>query len=397
MPRPAGGEKIRKVTSHDSKERNTLNSGGWKIAMSKDKKPLILVIDDEEPLRDGCRQALEKYGYAVLTAGEGAEGIKIARESNPEIAFIDLKMPGVSGMEIIEILSKNMPDLVLIMITGYASIVSAVEAIQKGAYDYLPKPFSPDQLRAVARRALAHRNLKIEARKLREEKERMEKSFITFVSHEMRSPLVVIRQYIESLKAIAGDRFDKDVTDIIERCDKRIQGLEELIEHWLDLSRIENGTFVQRKVPMRLSHITARIMEEMVPVCMSKGISLEMNIPENLPEIVGDEESLVRVFTNIIGNAIKYTQEGGKITVSAKSEEHYINVSISDTGSGIPQDKIPFIFEPFFRVKGKEERHRGSGLGLTFCKKIMEAHGGEIFATSKEGDGTTFILKFPAQ
>jgi two-component system sensor histidine kinase/response regulator len=363
--------------------------------MMQDQKPLILIIDDEEALRDGCRQALEKSGYTVLTAGEGIEGIKIAQEKKPEIAFIDLKMPGMSGMEIIETLSKDVPDIVLIMITGYATIISAVEAIQKGAYDYLPKPFSPDQLRTVARRGLDHRNLKIETRRLREEKERMEKSFITFVSHEMRSPLVVIRQYIETLKAIAGDRFDKDVTDIIERCSKRIQGLEELIEHWLDLSRIENGTFAQKKETLKLSHVTDRVVEEMSPVCMAKGISLDTDVPDNLLDIVGDEESLVRVFTNIIGNATKYTPEGGTITMSARNDEHYVTVSISDTGAGIPHDKLPFIFEPFFRVRGKEERHKGSGLGLTFCKKIVESHGGEISASSKEGEGTTFIVKFP--
>jgi signal transduction histidine kinase len=363
--------------------------------MMEKQKPLILIIDDEEALRDGCRQALQKSGYTVLTAGEGVEGVKIARERKPEIAFIDLKMPGMSGMEIIEILSKDVPDIVLIMITGYATILSAVEAIQKGAYDYLPKPFNPDQLRTVARRGLDLRNLKIETRRLREEKERMEKSFITFVSHEMRSPLVVIRQYIESLKAIAGDRFGKDVTDIIERCNKRIQGLEELIEHWLDLSRIENGTFVQKKETLKLSHITARIVEEMSPVCMAKGISLDTDIPDNLLDIVADKESLVRVFTNIIGNATKYTPEGGTITISARNDESYVTVSISDTGTGIPHDKLPFIFEPFFRVKGKDEQHRGSGLGLTFCKKIVESHGGEINASSKEGEGSTFIMKFP--
>ena len=365
--------------------------------MMENQKPLILIIDDEEALRDGCRQALQKSGYTVLTAGEGVEGVKIARERKPEIAFIDLKMPGMSGMEIIEILSKDVPDIVLIMITGYATILSAVEAIQKGAYDYLPKPFSPDQLRTVAKRALDHRNLKIETRRLREEKQRMEKSFITFVSHEMRSPLVVIRQYIESLKAIAGDRFDKDVKDIIERCSTRIQGLEELIEHWLDLSRIENGTLAQKKETLKLSHITARVAEEMAPVCMAKGISLITEVPENARDIVGDEESLVRVFTNIIGNAAKYTPEGGTITVSARNDEVYVTVRISDTGTGIPHDKLPFIFEPFFRVRGKDERHKGSGLGLTFCKKIVEAHGGEISAFSKEGEGSTFVMKFPVQ
>jgi two-component system, sensor histidine kinase and response regulator len=361
----------------------------------KTQKPLILIIDDEEALRDGCCQALEKSGYTVLTTGEGIEGIKIARENKPDIAFVDLKMPGISGMEIIEILSKDIPDIVLIMITGYATILSAVEAIQKGAYDYLPKPFSPDQLRTVARRGLDHRNLKIETRRLREEKERMERSFITFVSHEMRSPLVVIRQYIESLKTIAGDLFDKDVSDIIERCRKRIQSLEELIEHWLDLSRIENGTFAQKKEPLRLLDVISRSVEEMMPICNERGIALEVNVPENLFQIVGDEEGLVRVFINIIGNATKYTPRGGKIAASARNGEYYVTVDISDTGVGIPQDKLPFIFEPFFRAGGKEERHRGSGLGLTFCKKIMDSHGGEIDATSKEGEGTTVILKFP--
>ena len=113
------------------------------------------------------------------------------------MVFVDLKMPNISGMEIIEILSRDIPATLLVMIKGFASIVSAVEAIQKGAYDYLPKPFTPDQLRALARRALDHRSLKMETKRLREEKDQMQKNFITFVSHEMRSPLVVVRQYID--------------------------------------------------------------------------------------------------------------------------------------------------------------------------------------------------------
>ena len=363
--------------------------------MMKTEKPLFLIIDDEESLRDGCKQTLEKSGYSVLSAAEGVEGIKIARESKPEVAFIDLKMPGISGMVVIDTLAKDIPDTVLITITGYATIGSAVEAIQKGAFDYLPKPFSPDQLRAVALRGLNHRNLKIETRRLREEKERMEKGFITFVSHEMRSPLVVVRQYIESLKAIAGNRFNKEVAEILGRCSICIQSLEGLIEYWLDLSRIENGSFVQKQETLSLSHIIAKCAEEMAPLCEEKTISLEITVPKDQLTIVGDEESLVRVFTNIINNATKYTPAGGKISVSATDDECYVVVSISDTGIGIPHDKIPFIFEPFFRVKGREERHRGSGLGLTFCKKIMESHGGTICATSKEGEGTTFVLKFP--
>jgi len=363
--------------------------------MNGNRQPLILIIDDEAAIRDGCRQTLEKSGYEVRIAGDGGEGIDIAREVKPDVAFIDLKMPGLSGMEIIELLSREIPDLILIMITGYATIVSAVEAMKKGAYDYLPKPFSPDQLRALTCRGLDHRNLKIETRRLREEKERMERNFITFVSHEMRSPLVVVRQYIEALKLLTGDQLGSEGKEIVERCCSRVQSLEKMVEHWLDISRIEEGAFARKRDPLRVAHLVERSAEEMIPACRERGISLETEIPEDLPDIYGDEEGLERVFINLIGNAVKYTPKDGRIRIAAAAGEDHLTVRVSDTGSGIPADKVPFVFEPFFRAMGKEERHRGSGLGLTFCKKIMEAHGGEIGVSSREGEGTEFTLRFP--
>jgi signal transduction histidine kinase len=222
----------------------------------------------------------------------------------------------------------------------------------------------------------------------------MEKSFVTFVSHEMRSPLVVIRQYIEALRAVAGERLDADVLRIIERCSERIQGLESLVEHWLDISKIGEGSFVWKKEPLDLGWLVGRGMEEMLPLCREKGITLSTELPDRQFEVLGDPESLLRVLTNIIGNAIKYTPEAGVITLAVGEEGNRVTLSISDTGSGIPADKLPFIFEPFYRVKGKEERHRGSGLGLTFCKKIMDLHGGSISVSSVECQGTSFILKF---
>jgi len=355
----------------------------------------ILVIDDEEAIRDGCRQTLEKSGYPVFTAADGPEGIRIAREKKPSLAFIDLKMPGMSGMELIEMLSKDVPEIILIVITGYASIVSAVEAMQKGAYDYLPKPFSPDQLRAVTKRGIEHRSLKIEAKNLREEKERMEKNFITFVSHEMRSPLVTIQQYMESLKAVAGDRLDRGILDILERCGERIQGLAELVERWLDLSRIESGALATERKPLRLRDVVRRTVGEMKPVCDREQIILDVHGDEGEPSFVGDEESLVRVFANLVGNAVKYTPAGGKIIIRTGFDNHNVCASVTDTGTGIPRDKVSFIFEPFYRVRGKAERAKGSGLGLTFCKKIIDAHNGRIEVESVEGKGTTFFLKLP--
>ncbi len=355
----------------------------------------ILIIDDEESIRDGCRQALERFGFRVLAAADGQEGIKIAREIGPAIVFVDLKMPTVSGMDVIEVLSRDIDDIVLIVITGYASILSAVESLKKGAYDYIPKPFTPDQLRAVARRALDHRNLKIEAKKLKEERDQIEKNFITFVSHEMRSPLATIQQYMEALRLVSGDCLSTEAMDIIERCSKRIQNLEALVERWLDISRIENETFASDVEPVKLITVVDRASEEMSHLCQIRGLTVDTDIPPDLPEIKGDKESLVRVLINIIGNATKYTASGGTISIHAHHDDHYVSLSITDTGAGIPREKLPLIFEPFYRVGGKEEQHRGSGLGLTFCKKIMEAHNGTIGVSSEVNKGTTFTLTFP--
>jgi len=135
-------------------------------------------------------------------------------------------------------------------------------------------------------------------------------------------------------------------------------------------------------------------MDEMAPLCQRRGLEIGKELPEDLPIVVGDEESLVRVLINVIGNATKYTPSGGRIHIAAEYDDLDVTISISDTGEGIPRDKIPFIFDPFFRVKGKVEDKRGSGLGLAFCKRIMEAHGGKIDASSEEGKGTTFVLRF---
>lgn len=146
---------------------------------------------------------------------------------------------------------------------------------------------------------------------------------------------------------------------------------------------------------MKLTCIIQQSMAELDPLCEKRGLAVKNNLPPELPLINGDEESLNRVFINVIGNATKYTPSGGEISVRAEADDHYIRVSISDTGEGIPPDKLPFIFEPFYRVKGKEDRHRGSGLGLTFCKRILEAHNGTIEATSQLGKGTTLTITIP--
>ena len=158
-------------------------------------KATILVIDDEEAIRDSCSQVLSKDGYATETAENGQIGLRKIREVKPDLVLIDLKMPGMSGMELLEEIGRIDPDIVSIVITGYATIESAVEAMKLNAYDFLPKPFTPDQLRIVIERGLERRRLTAESARLRREKEMMRENFITLVSHQLRSPLASVKQY----------------------------------------------------------------------------------------------------------------------------------------------------------------------------------------------------------
>ncbi|MCG6538012.1 MAG: response regulator, partial [Syntrophales bacterium LBB04] len=288
---------------------------------------LILIIDDEESIRDGCTQTLTKSGFEVITASEGVEGIRLARERKPDMVFLDLKMPGMTGMEVLEVLSKDIPDTVLVIITGFATIVSAVEAMKKGAYDYLPKPFIPDQLRVITQRGLEHRNLKMEAVRLREEKEMFEKSFITFVSHELRSPLVTVQQYLESIKVICSGKFDDQCNDILNKCSVRLKNLEDLVNHWLDLDRVASESFTMSKVPIDLISIIEAAIEDLSPIAEKREIALRLDpTPDGLPKVMGDPESLMRVMVNIIGNATKYTDAGGSITSKITYDDYYVNV-----------------------------------------------------------------------
>ena len=164
-----------------------------------DKLSKVLVIDDEEIVLDSCLQILSSGDYEIQTADNGLLGIQMVEEFRPDLIFVDLKMPGISGFEVIEKIQEIDPTIVTIVITGFATIDSAVEAMQKGAFDFLPKPFTPDELRLITRRGLEKRKLVLETLALRREKELLREHFAAIVSHELKSPLATTQQHLFSL------------------------------------------------------------------------------------------------------------------------------------------------------------------------------------------------------
>jgi len=359
-------------------------------------KATILVIDDEQAMRDSCCQVLTKDGYCTETAADGNSGLQKIREIKPDLALIDLKMPGMSGMELLEKIGDIDPNIVSVVITGYATIESAVEAMKRDAYDFLPKPFTPDQLRIVTRRGLERRALAAEAAKLQQEKRKMRENFITLVSHQLRSPLVSIQQYFEViLEGFAGNVASKQ-KEMIEDASKRIDELLKLVNDWLNMSRIEAGKLVGRFETVDLVSILSETIGLLKPLAEDRKVALEMDLRGSPPVVQGNTESLKLAFTNLVSNGINYNRAGGRVNISTREQGNHFTVDVSDTGMGISQENLHFIFDEFFRVKTNKTRAiTGSGLGLPIAKRIIEAHNGSIKVVSKPGKGTTFSILLP--
>jgi signal transduction histidine kinase len=361
-----------------------------------DEKQVLLVIDDEESMRDSCSQILVRDGFRAETAENGETGLEKIKALRPHLVLVDLKMPGLSGFEVLERGLRIDPDLVFVVITGYATVESAVEAMKKGAYDFLPKPFTPEELRMIIQRGLERRRLRLETEALRREKKLMEENFITLVSHQLRSPLVAIQQYFEVILAGMVAPLDEGVRDMLARARERMSGLLQLINDWLDLSRLSRVGLAGRMKPVALRPMLEKLLAFMRTAAAESGIVLSLKETRGSDLVWGDEQSLEQVFSNLISNAVKYNRPGGTVAVAVREEAAAVAVEVRDTGIGIPAEHLPLIFDQFYRVRRSEDRQAGgTGLGLSIARKIAEAHGGRIEVKSEAGRGSVFTVFLP--
>ncbi|MBM3293288.1 MAG: response regulator [Candidatus Aminicenantes bacterium] len=359
--------------------------------------PYVLVVDDEESMRDSCAQILAKMGCRVEAAADGESGLRLVRESRPDAVIVDLKMPGIGGLEVLDEVRLLDPRIVTVVITGYATVDAAVEAMKRGAYDFLPKPFTPDELRLIIARALERRHLALEAEALRREKKLLEDNVITLVSHQLRSPLVAVQQYFEVLLAGMAGPLEEKPREMIQRAGERLAGLMGLINDWLDLARIDQGGLVRKLKLVDVRAVIDKLLEFLSPLSAEHGAVLAwVDRPEQPVTVLGDEASLEQVLANILHNAVVYNKPGGRVEARVGEEEGYVKVEVSDTGIGIAAEHMPFIFDQFYRVsRGEGTKTKGSGLGLAIAKKIVEAHGGRIDVSSVPGEGTVFTVRLP--
>jgi hypothetical protein len=357
--------------------------------------PVILVVDDEEWMRDACGLILGKEGYQVHTAPESKTGLEQAVAIKPDLLLVDVRMPGVNGIEFIRRAKAVDPDLVAIVITGYATIEVAVDAMKAGAHDFLPKPFEPRELRAVVRRGLEQRRLQDAASAFERDPGQPSRSMSAAVlAHQLKSPVAALRQCLDVvIRGYAGELPTK-ARGMIEIAARRADQAIDLLDNWLTLLRLEDGDFISRTEPLDLASMLRSEVSSFAesPEAAEKAVRF---VGGDTPVTVrGDRNALSELFKNLITNAIRYTPPGAQITVDMVIRGDDAIASVSDNGNGIPPEERERVFDPFYR--GRANRTiPGDGLGLPIARHIALAHGGDLKLESEVGKGTTFQVILP--
>jgi two-component system, sensor histidine kinase and response regulator len=363
----------------------------------------ILVVDDEFGMRQGAERSLRNFTvdlpdingdvrFAIRTAATGQEFEEKLASGPTDILLLDHKLPDTTGLEILDQISRRSLDLLTIMITAYASLETAVAATRRGAYDFLAKPFTPEELRGAVRKAARHLILQRQARRLAEEKRQVRFQFVSVLAHEMKAPIAAIEGYLHMIqeRALGNDLAAYD--RMLNRCFIRTDGMRKLIADLLDLTAIESGQRVRTIVPVELLESARLAAENSRSETEQRGIHIDLDVPAGLT-VQGDRSEIDMIFNNLVSNAVKYNRDQGNVRVTAVPAADGVRITVEDTGIGMSPEDCKKLFNDFSRIKNEKTRHiLGSGLGLSTVKKLATLYGGEITVKSQPDVGSTFTL-----
>jgi len=366
----------------------------------------VLVIDDEPGIRSGVSRILnsfrvaypfmdEDYTFEVQEAATGEDGIKILDREKPDILLLDNKLPGIQGIEVLEYIRNKKYDIVVAMITSYASLDVALKAHKFGATDFIPKPFTPQELKSSIENISKQQYLKRITHTINEDGKKMRYQFLSVLSHELKAPLNAIEGYLRMMQEKqAGDRID-DYTTPIERSLQRIQGMRNLIMDLLDFTKIRLERKDEKIEEVHLSNIASNAIITVQPYAIQMELSIKLTIKSDAV-IMADPTDMEIIFNNLVSNSVKYNKPGGKVEILIDSDENDVIIIFSDTGIGINDADKENLFAEFVRIKNERTRNiSGSGLGLSIVRKVIELYNGTISVDSKPDIGSTFTARLP--
>ncbi|MBN1942551.1 MAG: hybrid sensor histidine kinase/response regulator [Phycisphaerae bacterium] len=372
--------------------------------MSETQIPLrVLVVDDEEGMRLGAARVIRGLAidlpngqgqvvFELSDAAGGEEALQQIETSRPDILLLDHKMNGISGLEVLERIGGEDGGILTIMITAYASLETAILATKRGAYDFLAKPFTPEDLRGTLRKAVKHLMLQRRARQLAEEKRRVRFEFISILAHEMKAPLAAVEGYLNLLAdRTLGEQLPA-YDEMIHRCSVRMEGMRKLIFELLNLTRIESGLKKRTWEQVDVAAAARACLETFSPEAQKRDIRLELDAPESLV-MAADRGELDILLNNLISNAVKYNRDGGTVTAVLRADEETVTLSVSDTGIGLSPDERDRLFGDFVRIRNDKTRNiLGTGLGLSTARKLARLYDGDIVVESTPDVGSTFTV-----
>jgi signal transduction histidine kinase len=354
-------------------------------------KSHVLIVDDELGPRESLKMILNPY-YNVLTADRGAQAVEILKQYPIDLVTLDLKMPGFTGINVLEKVKQHDPDIEAIIITGYGSLDTAIEGLRLGAFDYISKPFDVHHILALVRRGLERRNAKSQLRQVKSD-------FLSNISHELRTPLSVVVGFVYLLLNQVIGKLTEDQQKVLETVYRNSEELLELIDNVLWMTSLNAGDANATMERFDARHVLSETMKRYEKAIRDKGLRLEVKLPDGDMSLVSDRAKVERVFQNVFNNAVKFTSEGEIVVqVQNSAQRDGIEIEISDTGVGIEQSKIDSIFEPFHQADNSIHRSfSGLGIGLTVARRMAELVGGKLTVTSEVGVGTRVSMTFPSQ
>lgn len=361
----------------------------------------ILIVDDTPANLKVLRQALEPEGYSILIATSGEAAIKIAKNAQPDLILLDVQMPGIDGFETCRRLKEDesTENIAIIFVTARAETESLVQGFRAGSVDYIVKPFQNEEVLARV-----HTHLKIEhlSREIQSAADRKGR-FVANITHEIRTPMTAIVGHLDNmLDGIAGELTERQQRSF-SRIKKNSDYLLDLVNDLLDLHKIEAGRIDVSPAPFSIQNLIENCCATLQTL-VKPDVELRIDIGCDIDEASTDEALLRQIILNLLSNALKFTQTG-HVTIAVinkdtapimVNERPELEISVSDTGIGIPPEALETIFEELQQVQGANREHKGTGLGLAITKKLSHILGGSIHVKSELDRGSTFTLRIPA-